>query len=83
VRTLEKHLIPEANGTRLDYDNDGRMDVLIVNGAGVDVLELGLARKIPTPHRSGIYLFHNLGKLRLWGLQLSEYGPCLELAIPG
>src|ERR1700693_2770397 len=48
--TLEKRLIPEANGSGtawLDYDNDGWMDLLIVNGAGLDVLESVRAGKVP------------------------------------
>ncbi len=61
----EKRWIPEANGTGaawLDYDNDGLMDLLIVNGGTMDQLRRIVAGEIPGPAPNGVYLFHNLGK---------------------
>jgi len=60
----EKHWIPEANGSGaawLDYDNDGLMDLLIVNGSGMDELRRVVAGQAPAPAKNGVYLFHNLG----------------------
>ncbi|HVJ08538.1 MAG TPA: CRTAC1 family protein [Acidisarcina sp.] len=62
--SLEKKWIPEANGSGaawLDYDNDGLMDLLIVNGSGMDDLRVSASGRIPTPTSQGVYLFHNLG----------------------
>ena len=60
----EKRWIPEANGTGaawLDYDNDGLMDLLIVNGSNMEQLRRIVAGGAPEPARNGVYLFHNLG----------------------
>lgn len=60
----EKRWIPEANGTGaawLDYDNDGLMDLLIVNGSSMEQLRRIVAGRAPEPARNGVYLFHNLG----------------------
>src|SRR6266404_975764 len=60
----EKHWIPEANGTGaawLDYDNDGLMDLLIVNGSSMEQLRRIVAGHVPEPARNGVYMFHNLG----------------------
>lgn len=62
--TPEKRWIPEANGSGvawLDYDNDGKMDLLIVNGGTMDQLRSILASKTPAPVQGNVYLFHNLG----------------------
>jgi len=60
----EKRWIPEANGTGaawLDYDNDGLMDLLIVNGSTMEQLRRIVAGRPPEPAKNGVYLFHNLG----------------------
>src|SRR5262249_53266071 len=53
--TPEKHFIIETNGSGLallDYDNDGWLDIYLVNGSTYDAL----AGKQPAPHAA---LFHN------------------------
>ena len=60
----EKHWIPEANGSgvaALDFDNDGRLDILIVNGSTVPRLIQILAGALPPPAPGSLYLFRNLG----------------------
>ena len=67
--TPEKRWITEANGSGLawlDYDNDGRMDLLIVNGSNMEELRRTLkAEAVAEPESAqGVYLFHNLGNGR-------------------
>ncbi|MGA8728528.1 MAG: VCBS repeat-containing protein, partial [Terracidiphilus sp.] len=53
--TQQKRVIIEAKGSGvclLDYDNDGWLDIYLVNGSTMDAL----AGKAPTPHAA---LFHN------------------------
>ncbi len=60
----EKRWIPEANGSGaawLDYDNDGLMDLLIVNGGSMDQLRSIVGDVPVAPLKNSVYLFHNLG----------------------
>ncbi len=63
----EKRWIMEANGSGaawLDYDNDGLLDLLIVNGSTMDRLRAIVAGETPPSTHNGVYLFHNLGNGR-------------------
>ena len=60
----EKRWIPEANGSGsawLDYDNDGLLDLLIVNGGTMEQLRGIVGGAAATPLKNSVYLFHNLG----------------------
>jgi hypothetical protein len=60
----EKRWIAEANGSGgawLDYDNDGLMDLLIVNGSTMEQLRRIVAGRPLEPAKNGVYLFRNLG----------------------
>ncbi len=61
----EKRWITEANGSGaawLDYDNDGLMDLLIVNGGSMDQLRKIVAGEKTAPASESVYLFHNAGQ---------------------
>ena len=63
----DKKWIPEANGTGaawLDYDNDGRLDLLIVNGSTMDELRGIVSGSAPRPQKDGVFLYRNLGNGR-------------------
>jgi enediyne biosynthesis protein E4 len=64
----EKRWITEANGSGLawlDYDNDGLMDLLIVNGSSMEELRRAMKAENAVANApdsaQGVYLFHNLG----------------------
>jgi len=60
----EKKWIPEANGSGaawLDFDRDGRMDLLIVNGSTMDDLRQIVAGRVPPAREGSLYLYRNLG----------------------
>ena len=60
----DKKWIPEANGSgcaALDFDNDGNLDLLIVNGTTMDRLREIAAGRVPSATKSGVYLYRNLG----------------------
>ena len=64
---LEKRWIPEANGSGaawLDYDHDGLLDLLVVNGSTMDDLRDIVHGKRPVAREGSVYLYHNLGKGR-------------------
>jgi len=59
----EKKWIPEANGTGgawLDYDNDGWLDLLIVNGSTMEALPGIVSGIVPRPRKDGVFLYRNL-----------------------
>jgi hypothetical protein len=61
----EKKWIVEANGSGaawLDYDRDGWMDLLIVNGSTIDDLRQIVAGKLPLAREGSVYLFRNRGE---------------------
>lgn len=58
----EKKWIMEANGAGvavLDYDQDGFMDLLVVNGSSLPRLAKLLATGIAEPRESGVFLYRN------------------------
>jgi hypothetical protein len=60
----DKKWIPEANGSGvawLDYDNDGWIDLLIVNGSTLENLRQILAGGLPQGKNRGVYLYRNRG----------------------
>ena len=60
----EKPWIFEANGSGaawLDYDNDGWMDLLIVNGSNLEELRKIVSGSTAQPQKEGVYLYRNLG----------------------
>ena len=60
----EKKWIVEANGSgcaALDYDQDGWLDLLIVNGATMERLQHILAGSAQKALKDGVYLFRNQG----------------------
>jgi hypothetical protein len=60
----DKLWIPEGFGSGaawLDYDNDGWMDLLIVNGSSMDQLRKIVSGTTPPPQKEGVYLYRNLG----------------------
>jgi enediyne biosynthesis protein E4 len=62
--TPEKKWIMEANGAGvavLDYDNDGRMDILIGNGGSMDILAPIAKGELPPARNDGVFLYRNLG----------------------
>ena len=60
----DKPWIFDANGSGaawLDYDNDGWMDLLIVNGSNIEELRKIVSGSAPQPQKEGVYLYRNLG----------------------
>lgn len=63
----DRNWIPEANGNGiawLDFDNDGLLDLLIVNGADMDVFRKVKQGETPPQRAGGVYLYRNLGNRR-------------------
>jgi tetratricopeptide (TPR) repeat protein len=65
----------------LDYDGDGRLDLLVVNGA-VNVVEALVARRDPHPFHQPDQLLRNLGDGRFEDRSAAA-GPALALAETG
>lgn len=62
-----KRWIPEANGSGtawLDYNNDGLMDLLIVNGSTMEDLKNIVRGETPPSRPGSLYLYRNLGNGR-------------------
>ncbi len=60
----EKRWIAEANGSGaavLDFDNDGWMDILVVNGSTMDQLRRIAKGARPAASAASVYLYRNLG----------------------
>src|SRR6476660_8222128 len=63
----ETQWIPEANGTGaawLDYDNDDRLDLLVVNGSTSENLRQIVSGKVPSARKDCVFLYRNLGNGR-------------------
>lgn len=63
----EKKWIPEANGSGaawLDFDQDGLLDLLVVNGSTIQDLREILNGKTPVARPGSVYLYRNLGNGR-------------------
>ena len=63
----KKEWITEANGSGaawLDYDRDGWMDLLIVNGSTMEHLLGTVSGSAPSTASTGVYLYRNLGNDR-------------------
>lgn len=63
----ERNWIPEANGTGvawLDFDNDGLLDLLVLNGASMNVFLAVKNGQTPPPNSAGLFLYRNLGSRR-------------------
>src|SRR5262245_61532829 len=63
----KKEWISEANGNGaawLDYDNDGLLDVLIVNGSTMGQLQKIVSGGVIPPQEDGVFLYRNLGNGR-------------------
>src|SRR5687767_583862 len=63
----ERNWIPEANGTGiawLDIDNDGLMDLIVLNGANMDVFLSVKNGQTPPANSAGLLLYRNLGSRR-------------------
>src|SRR5262245_7084080 len=72
----KKEWIAEANGNGaawLDYDNDGRLDVLIVNGSNMERLHRIVAGSVLAPQRDGVFLYRNLGNGRFRDVTLEAH----------
>src|ERR1700730_4258000 len=65
--TPEKKWIMEANGSGcawLDYDKDGWMDLLIVNGSSLERMRAIVAGDALPGSSAGVFLYRNLGNGR-------------------